>query len=101
MTARREHTAATGARPALSGEATEFFARANAPFLIVSADLEVREANRAAGELMGLGAGDRLLGGFWSVSGTAVMRLVEGVRRDVDVSSVSARTVRDRLVDVD
>lgn len=101
MTARREHTAATGARPALRGEATEFFARANAPFLIVSADLEVREANRAADELMGLGAGDRLLDGFWSVSGTAVMRLVEGVRRDVDVSSVSARTVRDRLVDVD
>ena len=69
--------------------------------LIVAIDLEVVEANSAAAEAMGLERGDHLLDGFWSVSSTAVMRLIEAVRRHVDAGPVSARTARDRLVEVD
>ncbi len=70
------------------------------PLLIIDDDLSVVQANGYANEMLGLSAGDPLLDGFWSVSATAVMRLVEAIKRDVGGAPVSARTARDRLVDV-
>ena len=71
-----------------------FFEHAQTPLLIVSDDLEIIRANAVAIEMLALGTAphDNLLTGFWSVSAPAVMRLVEGVRRGIAVSPVSART---------
>ncbi len=80
-----------------------FFEHAHLPLLIVDDELEIVRGNERANELLGLQAGHKggLLDGFWSVSATAVMRLIEGVRRGMTVTSVSARTAQDRLVEVD
>lgn len=63
----------------------------------------VRKANAAAIETLGITADGEstLLDGFWRVSSAAVMRLLEAVRRQMPVSPVMARTVFDRLVEVD
>lgn len=102
MTAERERAGAADltltTRPTL---ADEFFARAATPLIVVARDLTVVSANAAAGELMDLEIGDNVLEGFWSVSATAIMRLVDAARRRVASSPVSARTVHDRLVEVD
>ena len=80
-----------------------FFEHAQTPLLIVNDDLEIIQANAVAIEMLALGTAphDNLLTGFWSVSAPAVMRLVEGVRRGIAVSPVSARTAQDCLVEVD
>ena len=80
-----------------------FFSHARTPLLIVDESLKVVSANQTASELLGIDPDVpcELLDGFWSVSTTAVMRLVEAARRGVDVTPVSARTAADRLVEVD
>lgn len=80
-----------------------FFSHAQTPLLVVDDDSIIKEANAAAIEALGVAADGEttLLDGFWRVSSTAVMRLLEGVRRQVPVSPVMARTVFDRLVEVD
>ena len=80
-----------------------FFSHAQTPLLVVGEDSVVVEANAAAIEMLGVSADGEttLLDGFWRVSSTAVMRLLEGVRRQIDVSPIMARTVLDRLVEVD
>ena len=82
-------------------ELAAFFARAHSPFLIVAPDMTTLAINRAATENLGLSVGDSLLTGFWSVSGTAVMRLVDAVSRGLTLTPISARTALDRLVEVD
>jgi len=78
-----------------------FFEHARAPLLIIDDDLRVIRSNPAAAEFLQLRVDDLLVDGFWSVSVTAVKRLIEGVRRGVAMPFVSARTALDRLVDVD
>lgn len=82
-----------------------FFDHAHTPLLIVDEKTHIVESNAVARELLGLSdeaAGEAdLLAGFWRVSATAVMRLIEGVRRNVPVTPVIARTASDRLVEVD
>ncbi len=78
-----------------------FFEHALTPLLIVDENMGVVRCNSQAGEILDLATGDRLLDGFWSVSGTAVMRLIEGVRRGIPTAPVSARTARDKLVEVE
>lgn len=82
-----------------------FFDHAHTPLLIVDEETRVVESNAVAWEMLGLptdpaGAVD-LLDGFWRVSATAVMRLLEGVRRQMPVTAIIARTAADRLVEVD
>ncbi|MEA2002141.1 MAG: PAS domain-containing sensor histidine kinase [Actinomycetota bacterium] len=82
-----------------------FFGHAHTPLLVVDEKLAVIEANDAAREMLGmdLAANQRVefLSGFWRVSATAVMRMLEGVRRQIPVVPVVARTALDRLVEVD
>jgi signal transduction histidine kinase len=80
-----------------------FFSHAQTPLLVVGVDSVVHEANAAAIETLGVTADGKstLLDGFWRVSSTAVMRLLEGVRRQIPVSPVMARTAFDQLVEVD
>ena len=82
-----------------------FFDQAHTPLLIVDEESRVVEANLAAQTMLGLdlesdGSTD-LMRGFWRVSATAVLRMVEGVRRQIPVKAVIARTARDQLVEVD
>ena len=80
-----------------------FFSQAHTPLLVVDDASVIKQANAAAVESLGVkvDGATTLLDGFWRVSSTAVMRLVEGIRRQIDVSPVMARTVFDRLVEVD
>ncbi|MCP4966312.1 MAG: PAS domain-containing protein [bacterium] len=80
-----------------------FFEHAHTPLLIVDDDLQVLEANATASHILGLDSGspNDLLSGFWSISATAVLRMIEGVKRRRPVSPVSARTSADLLVEVD
>jgi signal transduction histidine kinase len=80
-----------------------FFERAHTPLLIIDESATVVAANAAAQQLLGLDTDEdtvRLIDGFWQVSATAVTRMIEGVRRQIPVVPVVARTARDRLVDV-
>lgn len=83
-----------------------FFDNAHTALVVVDENVDIVEANAAAQEILGLstdadeGSG-RLLDGFWQVSATAVMRMLETVRRDVPTTPVVARTAGDRLVEVD
>lgn len=82
-----------------------FFDQAHTPLLIVDDESQIIEANVAAREMLALdldaGRPLDLIGSFWRVSATAVMRMVEGVRRKIPVAPVVARTARDTLVEVD
>jgi signal transduction histidine kinase len=80
-----------------------FFEHANTPLLIINEDLQILKANAAAGEILSLDGHSPadLLSGFWQVSATAVLRMIEGVKRKIPVSPVSARTSADLLVEVD
>jgi signal transduction histidine kinase len=81
-----------------------FFDRAHTPLLIVDENSRVVESNAVATEMLGLPTHGRvdidLLDGFWRVSAAAVLRLIEGVRRQLPVAPVMARTTFDRLVEV-
>ncbi len=80
-----------------------FFNHAHIPLLVVDEDGVVVEANAAATEALAVTADGEngILDGFWRVSANAVMRMLEAVRRQVPVTPVMARTVLDRLVEVD
>lgn len=80
-----------------------FFNHAHIPLLVVDDDGIVVEANASATETLGVCADGKtgILDGFWRVSATAVMRMLEAVRRQIPASPVMARTVFDRLVEVD
>lgn len=82
-----------------------FFDHAHTPLLIVDDESHIIEANRAACDMLALDLEPDhsvdLLSSFWRVSTTAVMRMVEGVRRQIPVSPVVARTALDRLVEVE
>ena len=82
-----------------------FFDHAHTPLLVVDENSRVVASNAAAHGMLGLelgpGGNTDLLSGFWRVSAMAVMRMVEGVRRQIPVAPVIARTARDRLVEVD
>ena len=80
-----------------------FFEHAHTPMLIINKDLQVLEANAAASEILDLDdhLPSDLLSGFWRVSATAVLRMIEGVKRKIPVSPVAARTSADLLVEVD
>lgn len=80
-----------------------FFEHAHTPLLIIDDDLQILEANASASDILGLESGspNDLLNGFWRVSATAVLRMIEGVKRRIPVSPVSARTSADLLVEVD
>jgi signal transduction histidine kinase len=82
-----------------------FFDQASNPLLIVDDESRIVEANATARQMLDLdlegdGPAD-LIDSFWRVSAAAVVRLVEGVRRDIPVTPVVARTANDRLVEVD
>ncbi|MDJ0923666.1 MAG: PAS domain-containing sensor histidine kinase [Acidimicrobiia bacterium] len=80
-----------------------FFSHAHVPLVVIDDESTVIEANAAAVETLGITADGvtDILAGFWRVSAAAVMRMLEGVRRQIQVSPVLARTVFDRLVEVD
>jgi signal transduction histidine kinase len=82
-----------------------FFGHAHTALLVVDEKLDVIEANDTACEMLGMDLdADRrveFLSGFWRVSATAVMRMLEGVRRQIAVGPVVARTALDQLVEVD
>lgn len=83
-----------------------FFDHAHTALVIVDEKVHIVEANAAAQELLGLSLelDDQpvgLLDCFWQVSATAVMRMLETVRREVPTTPVAARTAGDRLVEVD
>ena len=79
-----------------------YFEHAQAPLLIVDAELSIVQANQEAHDTLDIDTEDRggLLDGFWSVSATALMRMLDGVRRGLDVSPIAVRTSQDRLVEV-
>jgi signal transduction histidine kinase len=81
-----------------------FFDHAHTPLLVVDEKSRVIECNSAAREMLGLSTAESgdvdVLSGFWRVSGAAVLRLIEGVRRQLPVAPVMARTAFDRLVEV-
>lgn len=82
-----------------------FFERAGTALLIVDDNSHIVEANTAARRLLQLDRGDDhdggLLGAFWRVDSSAVLRLVDAVRRGVAVAPVAVRTASDRPVEVD
>ncbi|MDX2344769.1 MAG: PAS domain-containing sensor histidine kinase [Acidimicrobiia bacterium] len=88
-----------------SGLFRAFFDHAHIPLLVVDEELCVIEANDAAHDILAIDPGGdgpiHLLSGFWRVSATAVMRMIEAVRREIPVAAVSARTSSDLLVEVD
>ncbi len=93
----------TDSRVEVQSMFSAFFTNARTPLLIVDGSLKVISANESATDLLGLDPEEEpgLLEGFWSVSATAVMRLVEGAKRGVPTTPVSARTATDVLVEVD
>jgi signal transduction histidine kinase len=83
-----------------------FFDHAHTALVIIDEAVCIIEANAAARDMLDLPgetvAGEvGLLGCFWQVSATAVMRMLETVRREVPTAPVAARTAGDRLVEVD
>ncbi len=82
-----------------------FFEHAHTPLLIIDERSHVVEANAVAIDLLHLdldsGSPVDVLSGFWRVSATAVMRMLEAVRRQIPVTPVAARTSSDLLVEVD
>lgn len=67
-------------------------------------DLETVEANAAARVMLGFPEMGSLemefVAGFWHVSRTAVLRMLEAARRGIAATAVTVRTVLDQLVEV-
>jgi signal transduction histidine kinase len=86
-----------------SGVFGAFFEHARTPLLIIDESSQIVEVNEAASAMLGIrrGAGSDLLAAFWHVSRTSVLRMLEGVKREIPVSPVVARTAQDQLVEVD
>jgi signal transduction histidine kinase len=79
-----------------------FFEHAQTPMLVVDSELSVVQANQMAYDTLDIddGAAGGLLDGFWSVSATALMRMLDGIHRGLDVAPIAVRTSRDRLVEI-
>ncbi|MDJ0664142.1 MAG: HAMP domain-containing sensor histidine kinase [Acidimicrobiia bacterium] len=88
--------------PSLESLFGSFFEHAQTPMLVVDGELSIVAANQIAHETLDIdeAAPAGLLDGFWSVSATALMRMLDGVRRGLEVSPIAVRTSQDRLVEV-